>query len=479
MSVGNEIRPLVPVILVGGSGSRLWPMSRTSYPKQFLSFGESESLFQKTILRLQSFDAYQPPLIVTNDDYRFLVGEQLRQIGVTPRAVLLEPVARNTAPAIAAAAAFVTEQDPDAILHVLPSDHHMNIDATYWDCVRRAINLAETGHLVTFGITPTEPATGYGYIEAGAALGDDGFAINRFVEKPDMATAQEMVAAGKFAWNSGMFVFQAAAYLSEARRLVPEVVDAATRATQNARDDLEFCRLDADDFATAPSISVDYAVFEKTDKAAVVPCDIKWSDLGTWASIWNHKSDGEDGSVVEGPATLEESQNLFVYSDGPHVAAHGVEDLIVVATDDAVLVTHKDRSEDMKTLVERLKASPDTSDLVANHRTDYRPWGGFTSLITGDQFQVKRLFVNPGRQLSLQMHHHRAEHWVVVCGTAQVTIDDTVVTVQENESVFIPLGAKHRLANPGPETLEVIEIQTGSYLGEDDIIRFTDDFGRK
>ncbi len=478
MSNGDS-QTLVPVILVGGSGTRLWPLSRAAYPKQFLRFGGEMSLLQNTAKRLTALPDYDAPIIITNNDHRFLVGEQLRQVGIEPRAILLEPEARNTAPAIAAAAAYLADDDPNQQMHVLPSDHRLVADDTYRESVRRARTLAAQGYLVTFGITPTEPATGYGYIEIGEAIAEVGNRIARFVEKPDLETAQAMVDDGRYVWNSGMFLFAAGRFLQEVKALAPDIHDSAVAAVQGARPDLDFIRLDEAAFRAARSISVDYAIFEETSNAAVVPSAIDWSDLGSWGAFWDIGEKDATGSVVTGQASLRESRDMLVYSDGPHVAAFGLENMIIVATEDAVLVTPRNGSQGVKALVEHLAASPETKPLVTQHSTDYRPWGGFKLLATGKRFQVKRLFVSPGKQLSLQLHHHRAEHWVVVHGTAEVTIGDETRYLTENESAYIPIGTKHRLTNPSAdERLELIEVQTGTYLGEDDIVRFSDDFGR-
>ena len=467
-----------PVILAGGKGTRLWPMSRSARPKQFLALTGEWSLFQATLLRLRETGDYADPLVVTNEEYRFLVAEQAAECGVALGAILLEPVARNTAPAVAAASAFAENRNPGTLVHILPSDHEVGVDDAYRQAVATAVTAAEAGQLVTFGITPTEPATGYGYIEAGQEQESGALTVSRFVEKPDAGIAQKMIAAGNYYWNSGMFLFKAETFLAECERLAQEVHEAAISSVNNAAADLDFIRLDMEAFSQAPNISIDYAIFEKTDKAAVVRSPIVWSDLGAWDAV--HKAGGPDdqGNVARGPVSLIGTSGSLVISEKLHIAVNGLEDVAVIATEDAVLVGKLSKAQGVGDIVKALKSDPETLALTEIHRTSYRPWGGYTSLITGERFQVKRLFVKPGKELSLQKHHHRSEHWVVVRGTAEVTIGDTIKTIGENESVYIPRGEVHRLANPGKIELELIEVQTGAYLGEDDIIRLEDKFGR-
>lgn len=469
---------IIPAILAGGSGTRLWPLSRSDRPKQFQKFLGGRSLLQETLLRLDGFDAYGPPIVLTNEDYRFAVAEQAQEIGRNLRATVLEPVMRNTAPAMCALAHLAARDDPDALIHVMPSDHAVVADEGYWAAIRAAADAAAQGRLVTFGIEPDGPATGYGYINAGEALDGASFAVARFIEKPDAARAAAMIAEGGHYWNSGMFLFRAATFLEEARTHCPEVAEAAIAAVDGAAHDLDFTRLDAAAFAASPEISVDYAVFERTARAAVTPAAIRWSDLGAWGSIWKASDRDEDGNRATGPHTISGARDSLVLSEGPHVALQGLEDVAVVATPDAVYVGKLSESENIKALVGALKASEETAALASTHRTTYRPWGGYSSILNGERFQVKRLFVKPGAKLSLQKHHHRAEHWVVVSGSAEVTVDDRVFMLNENQSTYIPQGAVHRLANPGKILLEVIEVQSGSYLGEDDIIRIEDEFGR-
>lgn len=470
---------IVPVILAGGQGTRLWPMSRSARPKQFLNLTGPLSSFQQTLARVSDPARYLPPVIVTNADYRFLVAEQAQELGIVPAGVLLEPMARNTAAAIAAAAVYVREKfGTDAVLHVLSSDHDVVIDDNYWWSVEVALEAARAGRLVTFGITPTTPETGYGYIEAGTELLPGARMVARFVEKPDRDNAQRMLDAGGYYWNSGMFMLGVESFLVEAGRLAPECCAAAEGAVGGASIDLDFVRLDAASFATAPNISIDYAVLEKSDRVSVVPVTYRWSDVGSWDSVWKVSPHDEAGNVSNGNATLSNTTNSLVLTDRAHVAIEGMDDVAVIATEDAVYVGKLSEAQKVGPLVKALRARPETAATTEIHKTAYRPWGGYSSILSGERFQVKRLFVKPGKRLSLQKHHHRAEHWVVVRGTAEVTRDDEVLMLSENQSVYLPLGCTHRLANPGKIMLELIEVQTGSYLGEDDIIRIEDEFGR-
>ncbi|MBA4798383.1 MAG: mannose-1-phosphate guanylyltransferase/mannose-6-phosphate isomerase [Rhizobiales bacterium] len=470
---------IVPVIMAGGKGTRLWPLSRAAAAKQFIRFLGEETLLQKTLARVSDEALYDAPVVVTNEDFRFLVAEQARELGVALDGIVLEPEARNTAAAVAAAALLVAgRHGRDTLIQILPSDHEITVDATYRSCVEKAAKAAQDGKIVTFGITPTEPATGYGYIEIGKELVDGVHQVSRFVEKPNADVAEQMLAKGNYAWNSGMFVFSAGQMIAELEALAPEVLAAVEKSIENAKTDLDFTRLDAESFAESPSISIDYAVMEKTENAAVVPASITWSDLGSWDAIWKLAGGDENGNVVNGNATVSDTTNSLVMSRNAHLAVQGMEGVAVVASEDAVYVGRLDRSQDVGNLVKMLAADKKTSHLTENHPTALRPWGGYTSILNGDRFQVKRLFVHPEKKLSLQKHHHRAEHWVCVKGTAEVTIDDKVTVLHENQSIYIPQGSVHRLANPGKIRLEVIEVQTGSYLGEDDIIRLVDEFGR-
>ncbi|WP_199925174.1 mannose-1-phosphate guanylyltransferase/mannose-6-phosphate isomerase [Neorhizobium sp. SOG26] len=470
---------IVPVIMAGGKGTRLWPLSRAAAPKQFIQFVGDTTLFQSTLSRVSDKALYEAPIVITNEDFRFLVAEQARELGITLSGILLEPVARNTAPAVAAAAVFVAERfGDDAVMQVLASDHEITADPVYFAAIDSARDTARSGKLVTFGITPTEPATGYGYIEIGDTLGTGAHAVKRFVEKPALADAQTMLASGGFAWNSGIFMFPVKQLLTEMKNLAPEVEQAARAAVAKAAGDLDFIRLDAEAFNASPNISIDYAVMEKTSNAAVVPASFAWSDLGSWDAVWKLGKRDDAGNVATGNATLINTRNSLVMSRHGHLAVQGLEGVAVIASEDAVYVGRLDDSQNVGKLVKHLASANATASLTETHRTSYRPWGGYTSVLNGDRFQVKRLFVTPGKKLSLQKHHHRSEHWICVKGTAEVTIGDKVQTVRENESVYIPQGEVHRLANPGKIMLEMIEVQTGSYLGEDDIIRIVDEFGR-
>lgn len=468
---------IVPVILSGGSGTRLWPVSRESFPKQLWPLVSERTLLQETALRAHG-SGFAPPVIVCNQEHRFLIAEQLRVAGVEHAQIVLEPVGRNSAPAIAAAACLVAETRPDAVLWMLAADHAIADVAALHACLDVAAKAARAGHVVTFGMHPTAPETGYGYIQLGAPLPDaaGAFAVARFVEKPDAGTAARLVADGQHRWNSGMFVFTARTLLDEMQRHAPDVLAAVQAAVRKRTVDLDFIRLDADEFAASPSISLDYAVAERTSRAAVVPAELGWSDVGSWNALWELGGKDADGNVAIGDVLLEHARNCYVRSDGMLAAVVGLDDAIVVVTTDAVLAMHRDRAQDVKAIVERLK-SAGRNEAVAHNRL-YRPWGFFERLIEGERFQVKRLVVAPGRRLSLQKHFHRAEHWVVVNGSALVTRDDQTMLVRENESIYLPLGCVHRLENPGKIPLTLIEVQSGAYLGEDDIVRFDDNYGR-
>ncbi len=469
---------LYPVILSGGSGSRLWPLSRAVLPKQFLPLVSEHTLFQETLIRLKDFPGMAAPLVVCNHEHRFLVAEQLLSIHATPLLQILEPIGRNTAPAAAVAAFAAQAKDAQAILLVLPADHLIQNIPGFHAAIRAALTLAQQDKLVTFGITPNEPATGFGYIERGDVLGTGGhsFSVANFVEKPTLEKAEKFLASGKFFWNSGMFVFKASVYLSELQRCRPDIYQAAQQAWQHSTHDLDFCRLDEKDFAACPSDSIDYAVMEHTQAAAMVTVDIGWSDIGSWSSLSEVSTQDARGNALRGDVYARETNNCYVRAESRMVAAIGVRDLVIVETADAVLVMHKDFAQDVKHAVEYLKQAERTEHLI--HRRVYRPWGYYEGIDVGERFQAKRIMVKVGAKLSLQMHHHRAEHWVVVSGKAKVTRGEETMFLHEDQSTYIPIGMKHRLENVGDNPLYLIEVQSGGYLGEDDIVRFDDDYQR-
>lgn len=468
---------LIPVLLAGGSGTRLWPLSRDARPKQFLSLMDGESLLQAALTRAGQVADVGDPLVVGREAHRFLIAEHMRRAGVEGK-VILEPAARNTAPAVAVAAleALACGGDDNPHLLVLPSDHVIGDGAGFAAAVAEGRKAAERDMLVTFGVTPTRPETGYGYIRAGARVAGEACRIEAFVEKPDEATAAGYLEAGGYYWNSGMFLFPAQAFLDALQAHAPDILEAARAAHAGAARDADFLRLDADAFAASRSESIDYAVMEKTRDAAVVPLNVPWSDLGSWSALAEVAPADARGNVTRGDVLLEETDGCVVYSDGRLVATLGVKDQVIVETTDAVLVADRGREQEIKTIVARLNAAG--RDEASQHRKVYRPWGSYESIAQGDRFQVKRIIVTPGGSLSLQMHHHRAEHWVVVQGTAKVTRDGEQMLLTEDQSTYIPLGTTHRLENPGNIDLILIEVQSGSYLGEDDIVRFDDVYGR-
>ena len=468
---------IYPVILSGGAGTRLWPLSRAALPKQLLPLVTDKTMLQDTALRLAGRDGLMAPLVVCGNEHRFLVAEQMREIGVSPLGILLEPVGRNTAPAVAAAAHYLKTIDPQAVMLVLPADHVIKDVDAFYAAIQRAATQVEGGALATFGIVPTAPETGYGYIQSGEPLAAEGcFKVAKFVEKPDLETAQGFVSAGNFFWNSGMFLFRAEAYLKELAQFQPEMAKASEDAVGKGYRDLDFCRLDEAAFTACPSDSIDYAVMEHTKHAVVVPASIGWNDVGSWSALAEVQQADGNGNVTRGDVYTDNATNCLVRAEGRIVAAVGVQDLVIVETADAVLVAHKDQVQRVKQVVDHLKANGRTEHV--HHTRVYRPWGCYEGIDMGERFQVKRITVNPGGKLSLQMHHHRAEHWVVVSGTARVTCGDKVTLLTENESTYIPIGMSHRLENPGKLPLHLIEVQSGSYLGEDDIVRFEDVYQR-
>ena len=461
---------IVPVVLSGGSGSRLWPVSRASFPKQLWPLISDRTMLQETALRAVGVE-FADPVVVCNQEHRFLIAEQLREVGLGAARLLLEPFGRNSAPAIAAAALLVIETDPDAVLWMMAADAAIGRPAALAEALGRAVAAARTGRVVTFGMKPVRPETGYGYIQVGEPIeGLPGVhRIARFVEKPDAARAAELVASGEHLWNSGMYVFEARVLIEELGLHAPEVLLAAREAVAHRAEDLDFLRLDPGAFGRAPDISLDYAVAERTQHAAVVPADLGWSDVGSWDALWDVSPKDDRGNVGVGDVMLEHASNCYVRSDGIVTAVVGVHDVVTVVTEDAVLVTHRDRAQDVKRVVERLREAGRPEAL--SHNRAYRPWGFYESLIRGDRFQVNRIVVYPGQRMSLQKHFHRAEHWVVVAGTAMVTRDDEEALVRENESLYLPIGTTHRLANPGRIPLTLIEVQSGAYIGGDDIVR--------
>ena len=476
-----ETTPLIPVILCGGTGTRLWPLSRASYPKQYwpLSGDGEATLLQQTQQRLNGLNGLAAPMLICNEDHRFIVAEQMRQIGVEPNAIMLEPMGRNTAPAVTVAALQATARGEDPLMLVLAADHLIRDASHFRDAIEAGRQPAEEGRLVTFGIVPTAPETGYGYIEASQPFTSGQLLdvpIARFVEKPDRTSAEQFLSTGRFTWNSGMFLFKASAMLAELERLAPEVVSCCRAALEQDSADLEFLRLEREAFAKCPNVAIDVAVMEKTDLGSVLPLDAGWSDVGSWSALWETADRDANGNVLQGRVIAEGSSNCYLRSEHRLVVGLGVENRVVVETDDAVLIADRSQAQAIKTVVKQLEA--DGSPEGKAHRKIYRPWGAYTGVVEDHRWQVKRISVKPGASLSLQMHHHRAEHWVVVRGTALVERDGEQQLLGENQSTYIPVGCKHRLSNPGKIPVEMIEVQSGEYLGEDDIVRFEDRYGR-
>ncbi len=464
-----------PVIMAGGAGTRLWPVSRQLYPKQFHKLCGGKTLLRQTLERIKDIGD-EEPIIICNEDHRFYVAEQLRQEGIGEAKIILEPFGRNTAPAIALAALTALNEDKDPVLLVLPSDHYIADIIAFKSSIKKAVKLAEQDKLVTLGVTPNKVETGYGYIRQGSEIGNLGYRISAFVEKPALDTAKEYVASGNYLWNSGVFIFKASVYLRALDEYRKDILYACKKTISAAKKDLDFIRVDAESFRECPEDSIDYAVMEKTPNAAVVPFDGGWSDVGSWTALWEIGEKDKEGNVFRGDVVAINSKGNFVFSESKLIGMVGIEDVIAVETKDAILIVHKDHVQDVKKLVEIIRSNG--REEYKNHREVFRPWGCYDSISNGDRYQVKRITVKPGGKLSVQMHHHRAEHWIVVSGTAKVTKADKTFLLTENESIYISVGEVHALENPGKIPLELIEVQTGSYLGEDDIVRFEDKYGR-
>ncbi|WAJ69371.1 mannose-1-phosphate guanylyltransferase/mannose-6-phosphate isomerase [Catenovulum adriaticum] len=464
----------LPIVMAGGTGSRLWPLSRSVYPKQFLSLTSDNTMLQDTVLRLAGSE-HKAPLVICNEASRFMVAEQLRAINALQSPIILEPVGRNTAPAIALAALQAVADGSDPVLLVLAADHVIAQQAEFLKVITKAETLAEQGAMVTFGIVPSHAETGYGYIKRGNEQGD-AYQVASFVEKPDLATATEYFNSGEYYWNSGMFMFKASRYLAELEKHQPQILAACKKAIGNTASDLDFVRVDKAAFEACPDDSIDYAVMEKTGSAVVIPLDAQWSDVGSWSALWDVNNKDQNGNAAKGDTILHDTNNCLVQGGDRLVATVGVEDLVIVDTKDALLVAAKDKVQNVKQIVSKLKN--DQRSEHEFHREVYRPWGKYDSIDNGERYQVKRITVKPGAKLSVQMHHHRAEHWIVVSGTAKVTNGDKDILLTENQSTYIPVGVIHALENPGKVDLELIEVQSGSYLGEDDIVRFEDKYGR-
>ncbi len=470
---------IIPVILAGGSGTRLWPLSRQLYPKQLIDIYNENSMLQNTVLRLATVEDSGPPIVVCNEEQRFMTAEQMRKINVDPEAIILEPVGRNTAPAITVAALKAMENESDPILLILPADHVIEDIDKFSDAVVSGIPYAQQNHLITFGIIPDSPETGYGYIKKGKSLSENSgiSQIECFVEKPDLETARNYVESGSYTWNSGMFMFRASAIIKELEIHVPRMIKACRKVISSAKMDLDFFRLNREDFQMIPSDSIDYAVMEKTSKGVVIPLDAGWNDMGSFDALWQAGEKDDNQNVLKGNVLIHDVKQTYINSETRLVAAVGLEQFVVVETKDAVFVAPRDRVQDVKKIVKKLKA--ENRDEAVYHSRVYRPWGSYETIDIEPRFQVKRITVKPGAKLSLQKHFHRAEHWTVVSGSAIITKGEEEMLLKEDQSTYIPLGVMHRLENPGKIPLELIEIQSGSYLGEDDIVRFDDIYGRK
>ena len=476
-----NIDNIIPVILCGGSGTRLWPLSRESYPKQFLNINaqSTKSLLQQTQERISNLENVSPPILICNQNHRFIVAEQMREIGIKPKAIILEPSGRNTAPAVTLAALKSQEIKKDQILLVLSSDHLIHDNKEFIKSIKYAVELAQKDRLVTFGVIPTSPETGFGYIESADELNIEkceGSDIKKFVEKPDRETAEKFILDKRYSWNSGMFVFKANNFLSELKKYAPSVLDSCKDSIKKEVKDLDFQRIDEKAFKKCSSISIDVAVMEKTNIGSVVPLKAKWSDVGNWKSLWEYEEKNNDGNLIKGKVILKDVKNSCFFADSRLLVGIGLENIVAVETSDVIFLSAKDQAEKVKGIVNELKEKK--IDEAINHKKVFRPWGSYFSVASGETWQVKKIEVNPGASLSLQMHHHRAEHWIVVKGTAKITINEKEMILGENQSTFIPLGSKHKLSNPGKLILTLVEVQSGTYLGEDDIVRFEDIYGR-
>ena len=473
---------IIPIILCGGSGSRLWPLSRESYPKQYLKLSKSDkrSLLQKTYGRVSTIKDISNPIIICNEEHRFIVAEQMREIKISPKSILLEPFGRNTAPAIMTSALASLEKEEDPILLVLSADHEIKDIKEFHSVINVGIKYAIEDKLVIFGVVPTSPETGYGYIKSEEKFNKEiikGIKVEKFIEKPDLMTAKKLIKDKHFTWNSGMFIFRAKTIIEEIKKFAPEIYQNCKLSMQKSKTDLDFRRLEKNSFYNVPNLSIDIAVMEKTKNSIVIPLDAGWSDIGSWRSIWDNSTKDKDGNTLEGRTLIHKTKNCYLRSDHRLIVGLGLEDIIVVETNDSILVANKKDSEEVKRIVSMMKDK--SLKEGETHRKIYRPWGNYISVVEDSSWQVKLIKVNPGEKLSLQMHHHRSEHWIVVKGTAKVEIDDKVLILSENQSTYIPLGSRHRLSNPGKIALNLIEVQSGTYLGEDDIVRFEDIYGRE